>query len=90
MRSHDKFQGYGILQPVNLTIVGEFVDELVNHTVNAYRATNKIKRSIQGIVEDEVISVELCETASADTTSQLDIVSQLKVCIFVTRPTVGT
>lgn len=56
--------------------MGKFVDELVNHTINAYRATNKIKRSIEGIVEDEVISVELCETASADTASQLDIVSR--------------
>lgn len=56
--------------------MGKFVDELVNHTINAYRATNKIKRSIEGIVKDEVISVELCETASADTASQLDIVSR--------------
>lgn len=70
--------------------MGEFVDELVNHTVNAYRATNKIKRSIEGIVEDEVISVELCETTSADTASQLDIVSQLDVYMFRRRPTVGT
>lgn len=70
--------------------MGKFVDELVNHTVNTYRSTNKIKRSIEGIVEDEVISVELCETASADTASQLNIVSQGDVDRFRRAPTVGT
>lgn len=70
--------------------MGEFIDELVNHTVNTYRPTDKIKRSIERIVEDEVISVELCEAASAYTASQLNIVSQWDVDRFRKTPTVGT
>jgi hypothetical protein len=61
--------------------VSEFVDELVNHTVNAYRATNEVKCGIEGVVEDEVISVELRKTASADAAGQLERISQLKCSV---------
>lgn len=33
---------YEYSQPVNLLIMGELEDELINHTINAHSAANKL------------------------------------------------
>jgi hypothetical protein len=58
-------------QPIELPIVCEFKDELVDHTVDANRATDKLKISICRIVEDEVVPIEGGQTAPSYTSSQL-------------------
>lgn len=58
-------------QPVKLPIVRELEDELIDHTVDSNGTTDKIKRRIRGVVEDEVVSVESRKTASSNASGQL-------------------
>jgi hypothetical protein len=64
-------EGAGSLQPIKLPIVCELEDELVNHAIDANCPTDKFKVSIGGVVEDEAVSIEGCQTTSSYTTSQL-------------------
>lgn len=58
----------------------EFEDELVNHTIDANRATDKLQISIRRIVEDEVVPIKDRKTAPAYAASQLfNIVSEFLV-----------
>ena len=67
----------GDAQPIELSIMCKFEDELVNHTIDANRATDKLQISIRRIVEDEVVPIEDCQTAPPYAASQLfDIVSE--------------
>ena len=49
----------------------EFEDELINHTIDANRATDKLEISICRIVEDEVVPVKGRQIAPSHATSQL-------------------
>lgn len=49
----------------------KFEDELVNHTIDANRATDKLEISICRIVEDEVVPVKGRQIAPSHATSQL-------------------
>ena len=67
-------------QPIELSIVCEFEDKLVNHTINADRAADKLEISICRIVEDEVVPIEDRQTAPPYAASQLfNIVSEFLV-----------
>lgn len=49
----------------------EFEDELIDYTIDANRATDKLEISVCRIVEDEVVPIEGRQTAPSHTTSQL-------------------
>jgi hypothetical protein len=49
----------------------EFEDELVNHTIDANRATDKLKISIRRIVENEVVPIKGRQIAPSHAASQL-------------------
>jgi hypothetical protein len=38
----------------------KFEDELVYHTINANRTTNKLELSIGRVIEDKVVPVKVC------------------------------
>jgi hypothetical protein len=59
------------LQPVELTVVREFEDELIDHAVDAYRSTHELQIGICGVVEDEVVSVEDAQIISPDAAGEL-------------------
>lgn len=61
----------GDAQPIELSIMCKFEDELVNHTIDANRATDKLEISICRIVEDEVVPVKGRQIAPSHATSQL-------------------
>lgn len=56
-------------QPVHLLVVGEAEDEFIDNPVNTHRSANKFKRSVVGIVEDEIIEIEFAQLLSADSSS---------------------
>ena len=64
-------QAGGNPQPVELSIVCEFEDKLVNHTINANCAADKLEISICRVVEDEVVPIEDRQTAPPYAASQL-------------------
>ena len=49
----------------------EFEDKLIDYTIDANRATDKLKIRVCRVVEDEVVSVERGQTAPSYATSQL-------------------
>ena len=49
----------------------EFEDKLIDYTIDANRATDKLKIRVCRVVEDEVVSVEDAQIASSDAASEL-------------------
>ena len=75
-----RWHGDENVQPIELSIVCEFEDKLVDHTIDANRATDKLEISIRRIVEDEVVPIEDRQTATPYAASQLfNIVSEFLV-----------
>lgn len=58
------------VQPVNHPIVGALEDKLVNHPVDAYRSADELELRVRRVAEDEMMAVEVCETLTADASSQ--------------------
>ena len=74
-------------QPIELSIVCEFEDKLVDHTIDANRATDKLEISICRIVEDEVVPIEDRQAAPPYAASQLvKIVSEFLVMFTLREP----
>ena len=48
------------LQPIQLPVVSKFENELVNYSVNSNRSTNQLQFGICGVVEYEVVAIEVC------------------------------
>lgn len=88
MRARRKRWGYP--QPVNLFVVCETKDELVDHPIDAHSSANEFKCCVIGIVEDEMVEIELAQASSADPSGQLHRVrAVLNGCQFHGH-TVGT
>lgn len=66
-----KRERWGSSQPVELTVMREFEDELVDHAVDAYCSTDKLQVGIRRVIEDEVVSVEDAQIISSDAASEL-------------------
>ena len=82
-----ELRGGGNAQPIKLSIVCEFEDKLVDHTIDANRATDKLEISIRRIVEDEVVPIEDRQAAPPYAASQLvKIVSEFLVMFTLREP----
>jgi hypothetical protein len=56
--------------------MGHGKDELVANTIYAYCTANNFHSCVLGVIEDEMISVEIRQQAAPDTTSNLRWFSQ--------------
>lgn len=54
------------LQPVNHHIVGKLIDEFVHNSINAHRAAGKLKLGILRVAEYEMVSVEIGQILSTN------------------------
>jgi hypothetical protein len=61
----------GKVQPVNNFVVREAEDELVDHAVDAYCSTDELELRVFGVIEDEMMAVEVCQCFSADSACHL-------------------
>lgn len=59
-------------QPVKLSIMGEFENELVNHAIDAEGAAGELKLRVCRIVEDEVGAVKVRELGTANAAGHLN------------------
>lgn len=59
------------LQPVNGLAMGKLVDEFVNDTVDADCSADQLKLRVIGVLENEVVPVEVAEAFTADAASHL-------------------
>lgn len=62
----------GTLQPVDLHIMCELVEEFIDDSVNPDRATNQFQLSVLGILEDEVVLVEVRQSVPPNAPRQLE------------------
>lgn len=51
--------------------MSELEDELVNDSIDAYRAADEFQLSVVGVVEDEVAAIELGKLRSSNASRQL-------------------
>lgn len=63
----------GAVQPVYFSIMGDFVDEFVDYTVNTNRPADELQLGVIRITEDEMVPVEIGEFVAANTASQLSV-----------------
>jgi len=53
-------EGKGDKQPINNFVVRKAEYELVDHAVDANGPAHELELSVLGVVEDEVMTVEVC------------------------------
>lgn len=75
--SAEKYQQYS--QPVNLFVMGNTEVELVNHSINSNRSTDEFETCIVGVVEDEVMQVELGQAGSPNASGQLHELARIQL-----------
>lgn len=61
------------LQPIQLPVMGKFKDELVDDAVNAEASADQLCLGIGGIVEDEVVPVEVSKRFTTNSAGKLGI-----------------
>jgi hypothetical protein len=64
------------LQPIDLGVMGHGKDELVANTIYAYCTANNFHSCVLGVIEDEMVPVEVRQQVASDTTSNLRWFSQ--------------
>ena len=53
-------EGKGDKQPINNFVVRKAEDELVDHAVDAHGPAHELELSVLGVVEYEMVAVEVC------------------------------
>ena len=61
----------GNVQPVEFTIVSEAEDEFVYDAVDCDGPARKLESCVCRVVEDEIVSVEVCQWAAAHASCEL-------------------
>jgi hypothetical protein len=64
-------EGKGDKQPINNFVVRKAEDELVDHAVDANGPAHELELSVLGVVEYEMVTIEVCECFSADAACHL-------------------
>lgn len=67
------------LQPVWCLVMRKFIDEFIHDAIDADCPTDKFKRSVIGVAEDEVIAIEVRQVLASNATSEL---SGMLACRF--------
>jgi uncharacterized protein YaaW (UPF0174 family) len=65
-------QKLSYLQPIYHLVMSEHESKLINHAVCANRTTNKLKLRVVGVVEDEMVLIEVGQTRTSNATRQLN------------------
>lgn len=58
--------------------MGEAEDEFIYNAVNGNRPANKLKTGVGGVVEDEIMSIEIAQWTAAHAARKL---AQISVCL---------
>ena len=69
--------GKSSLQPVNTGFVCAREDELVDDSIDANGATDQVVASVGWVLENKVVTVELCQSLPADAASHLIVLATI-------------
>ena len=64
---HEITNGY--VQPIDLSIMCKAENKLINDSIDSYGPADEVQCSIIGIIEDEMVSIEICQVIPSDTAS---------------------
>lgn len=67
-----KMMKYLYLQPIKFFVVGKFEDKLIDYSVDSECPANQLQIGIFRVIENEIVSIEVCQGFAANSTGHLD------------------